>query len=210
MTSRPCARRTALGRVRPRAADADRTRRDRGTRRGPLHRGAAADRLDRRDRWAGDVGLRPVAGGGVRSSVALDCRGGTGGWRITTSADTPSPRMTFGRFATDAMKPAKLRGTLIDEPSRYTLPHYDPLVTVPRTGTCNTLMAVRAIETFRRMEAGVGPPARRGGRLARRPARRRPRSNSAGGSGSRRDRPIPANATTARTCSTTASRPSSA
>jgi competence protein ComEC len=51
----------------------------------------------------------------------------------------------IGAFASDSMTPARVRGTLIDEPSRYSLPKYDPLVTEPKAGTSNTLLAVRAV-----------------------------------------------------------------
>jgi competence protein ComEC len=57
------------------------------------------------------------------------------------------PPNDIGTFATESMKPARVRGTLIDEPSRYTLPKYDPLVTEQKAGTTNTLVAVRAIDT---------------------------------------------------------------
>jgi competence protein ComEC len=53
----------------------------------------------------------------------------------------------IGAFASEAMQPARVRGTLIDEPSRYSLPKYDPLVTEPKAGTSNTILAVRAIAT---------------------------------------------------------------
>jgi competence protein ComEC len=55
------------------------------------------------------------------------------------------PANDIGAFASDSMMPARVRGTLIDEPSRYSLPKYNPLVTEPKAGTSNTLLAVRAI-----------------------------------------------------------------
>src|SRR3984957_17973451 len=57
------------------------------------------------------------------------------------------PANDIGAFATEAMKPARVRGTLIDEPSRYSLPKYDPLVTEQKAGASNTILAVRAINS---------------------------------------------------------------
>ena len=57
------------------------------------------------------------------------------------------PANDIGAFASEALKPARVRGSLIDEPSRFSVPKYDPLVTEPKAGTSNTLLAVRAIDT---------------------------------------------------------------
>ncbi len=57
------------------------------------------------------------------------------------------PTNDIGAFATEAMRPARVRGTLIDEPSRYNLPKYDPLVTEQKSGTTHTILAVQAINS---------------------------------------------------------------
>jgi competence protein ComEC len=57
------------------------------------------------------------------------------------------PPDDIGAVATDAMKPARVRGTLVDEPSHFNAPKFDPLVTEQRTGTCNTVLKVVAIDS---------------------------------------------------------------
>jgi competence protein ComEC len=66
------------------------------------------------------------------------------------------PTDDIGTFATESMQPAKVRGSLIDEPSHYQLPKYDPLVTEPKVGTTTTLLAVRAIDTVEGWKTASG------------------------------------------------------
>jgi competence protein ComEC len=66
------------------------------------------------------------------------------------------PANDIGNYASEAMKPVRVRGALVDEPSHYALPKYDPLVTEQRVGTSNTILSVRSIDTSEGWKAASG------------------------------------------------------
>ncbi len=53
----------------------------------------------------------------------------------------------IGTFAPDAPTPARVRGSLVDEPDWFHAPKHDPLVTEQKTETTATVLAVTAIDT---------------------------------------------------------------
>jgi competence protein ComEC len=57
------------------------------------------------------------------------------------------PADDIGTFARETMTPARVRGRLLDEPSRFTAPKHDPLDSEQKPGTTSTVIAISSIET---------------------------------------------------------------
>lgn len=53
----------------------------------------------------------------------------------------------IGAVAPERLSPVKVRGTLDEEPARFLLPKPDPLLSIPKSETTGTVLAVTAVET---------------------------------------------------------------